>query len=149
MRALTLTLVCCSLLWAGCMTAQVDSKLAQAVTGYRAIKKGMTADEVTARLGTPQNTVQNGILHWEYKQDALHYAGLYVILDSRGRVEEPMTYSYPAEPSSTRAYVARSDSSAPEYPTIPDWRTKTDGALAYPYNANNANPLAPPPPNSR
>src|SRR5476651_2452162 len=67
MRTLTLTLVCCALLSAGCATtAQIQHQgkpLEQVMADYHAIKKGMTKDEVIAQLGAP-NYVEGGVLHW-------------------------------------------------------------------------------------
>src|ERR1700676_3747596 len=92
---ITLTLMCFSLLSAGCMSTHAEQQtLRKLMADYQSIEKGMTEEEVIARLGAPKKSdnAEAFTLHW--RQDPSldptsgHYAALDVSFDGDGRVSE-------------------------------------------------------------
>jgi hypothetical protein len=116
MRALTLALVCCSLLSAGCTTAQIKQRpFEQVLADYRSIQKGMTEEVVIARLGTPDSVDAAGNLHWRQEQYSGNFVTLVVTLDDNRQV--------------LRTGVGSRSDTAADYPAIPNRPNRNDGAV--------------------
>ena len=88
---IALPLVCFSLLLVGCTSAgPYAHPLRDAMEDYRSIEKGMTKEEVVARLGQPDKMGKAESLYWRDKGSPgiNNYVELSVSYDEDGRVVE-------------------------------------------------------------
>lgn len=94
-KPIILIFVCFFLLMPGCMThLRVTRRpLGQIIADYRSIEKGMTEQQVIARLGEPNNVEGNEVSHWEEGSSSASYADLRVSFDAGRQVRKTSVWS--------------------------------------------------------